>query len=234
MGNTVGSLSEVQRQIIVGSLLGDGAMRCKTNALLEINHSFHQRGYVDWKYRHLADLVRTPPKARRSNGTRIAYRFVTRSLSELTPYFRLFYGTGRKRIPELELSELTLAVWFMDDGCRSRNAVYLNTQQYDEVSQSMVLRTPPRTVGDRRSAESGQELLPSPAIGGRDPKARKAHRAASVVRPQIQTSASDPVTTEAARPRWCSCSTGANLWTPQHADPSPLVCAGCRYSLRRR
>ena len=39
-------------------------------------------------------------------------------------------------------------------------------------------------------------------------------------------SASDPVTTEAARPRWCSCSTGANLWTPQHADPSPLVRQG--------
>jgi hypothetical protein len=140
LGNTVGSLSEVQRQIIVGTLLGDGAMRCKTNALLEINHSFHQRSYVDWKYRQLADLVGTPPKARKSNGTRIAYRFVTRSLAELTPYFRLFYGTGRKRIPELELSELTMAVWFMDDGCRSRNAVYLNTQQYDETSQGRLLR----------------------------------------------------------------------------------------------
>jgi hypothetical protein len=115
-------------------------MRCKTNALLEINHSLHQRSYVDWKYRHLEELVRTPPKARKSNGTRIAYRFVTRSLPELTPYFRLFYGTGRKRIPELELSELTLAVWFMDDGCRSRNAVYLNTQQYDETSQRTLLR----------------------------------------------------------------------------------------------
>jgi LAGLIDADG DNA endonuclease family len=136
----VGSLSEVQRQLIVGSLLGDGTMRCKTNALLEINHSSHQRSYVDWKYRHLADLVRTPPKARRSNGKRIAYRFVTRSLPELTPLYRLFYGSGRKRIPELELSELTLAVWFMDDGCRSRNAVYLNTQQYDETSQNALLR----------------------------------------------------------------------------------------------
>ena len=52
----------------------------------------------------------------------------------------MFYGTGRKRIPELELFELTLAVWFMDDGCRSRNAVYLNTQQYDETSQRTLLR----------------------------------------------------------------------------------------------
>ena len=79
------------------------------------------------------------PKARRSNGKRIAYRFVTRSLPQLTPYYRLFYGTGRKRIPELTLSELSLAVWFMDDGCRSRNAVYLNTQQFDEQSQQVML-----------------------------------------------------------------------------------------------
>jgi hypothetical protein len=140
MGNTVGSLSEVQHEIVVGALLGDGSMRCKTNALLEINHSSDQRSYVDWKYGHLAELVRTPPKARRSNGSRIAYRFVTRSLPELTPYFWLFYGSGKKRIPELELTELTLAVWFMDDGCRSRNAVYLNTQQYDLKSQNRLLR----------------------------------------------------------------------------------------------
>ncbi len=140
MGNTVGSLSEVQRQIVVGSLLGDGTMRCKTNALLEINHSSSQSSYVDWKYRHLADLVRTPPQARKSNGGRIAYRFVTRSLEELTPYFRLFYDTGRKRVPKLELTRLTLAVWFMDDGSRSRSAVYLNTQQYDETSQKLLLR----------------------------------------------------------------------------------------------
>jgi LAGLIDADG DNA endonuclease family len=61
MGNTVGSLSEVQRHVIVGTLLGDGVMRCKTNALLEANHSSRQRSYVDWKYQCLADLVRTPP-----------------------------------------------------------------------------------------------------------------------------------------------------------------------------
>jgi hypothetical protein len=140
LGNTVGSLSEVQRQIIVGSLLGDGTMRCKTNALLEINHSSHQRSYVDWKYGHLAELVRTPPRARRGNGRRIAYRFVTRSLPELTPYFALFYGSGKKRIPEVELTPLTLAVWLMDDGSVSRNAVYLNTQQYDEASQRKLLR----------------------------------------------------------------------------------------------
>ena len=140
MGNTVGSLSEVQHAIVVGSLLGDDSMRCKTNALLEINHSFNQHSYVEWKYARLAELVRTPPKVRFGNGGRIASRFVTRSLPVLTPYFRLFYEGGTKRVPELELSPLALAVWFMDDGCRSRNAVYLNTQQFDVGSQERLLR----------------------------------------------------------------------------------------------
>jgi recombination protein RecA len=140
VGNTVGSLSEVQREIIIGTLLGDGSMRCKTNALLEINHSVHQKGYVDWKYRHLSELVRTPPKARNGNQGRIAYRFVTRSLVELTPFYRLFYESGRKVIPEVALTPLTLAVWFMDDGCRSRRAVYLNTQQFTGGAQEALLR----------------------------------------------------------------------------------------------
>jgi len=89
MGNAVGSLSEVQHAIVIGSLLGDGSMRCKANALLEINHSSQQRGYVDWKFSRLADLVTTPPKERSGNGGRVAYRFVTRSEPALTPYYRL-------------------------------------------------------------------------------------------------------------------------------------------------
>jgi recombination protein RecA len=139
VGNTVGSLSGVQHELVIGSLFGDGARRCKTNALLEINHSVHQQSYVDWKFSLLAELVSTPPKVRSGNGGRLAYRFVTRSLPELTPYFWLFYGDGKKTIPEVELTPLTLAVWFMDDGCRSRRAVYLNTQQFDEENQQRLL-----------------------------------------------------------------------------------------------
>jgi len=139
VGNTVGSLTEVQRQIITGTLLGDGAMRCKTNALLEINHSIHQQSYVDWMYQQLAELVKTPPRSRQGNQGRIAYRFVTRSTQELTPIYRLFYGSGKKRVPELLLTPLMLAVWFMDDGCKSRRAVYLNTQQFSLECQERLL-----------------------------------------------------------------------------------------------
>ena len=137
--NTVGSLSEEQRSLINGTLLGDGAMRCKANALIEINHSAEQRAYVDWKYRLLSAFVRTPPKLRSGNGGRVAYRFTTLSLPELTPFYRVFYRDGRKIVPPLTLTPLAVAVWFMDDGCRSYRALYLNTQQFERSDQERLI-----------------------------------------------------------------------------------------------
>jgi len=99
-------------------MLGDGAMRCKREALLEINHSVRQREYVDWKYSKLSDLVRAPPRIRSGNGGRVAYRFTTLSLPELTEFHRMFYQNGKKVVPALELDAVSLAVWFMDDGSK--------------------------------------------------------------------------------------------------------------------
>ena len=139
-GNTVGSLTEAQEALIVGCLLGDGAMRCKTHALLEINHSVDQRAYVEWKYGWLRHLVATPPKARASGWQRTAYRFTTRSLPVLTPWYRRFYADGQKRVPEdLVLRPLSLAVWLMDDGAKSYRTVYFNTQKFDRTSQDRLI-----------------------------------------------------------------------------------------------
>lgn len=139
-GNTVGSLTEAQRSIILGSLLGDGAMRCKVNALLEVNHASTQRDYVDWKYRQLENLCGTRPKLRPGNAGRIAYRFTTLSLPQLTSLYREFYRERHKVVPgSLILTPLALAVWFMDDGSKSYRALYLNTQQFDLGSQQRLI-----------------------------------------------------------------------------------------------
>ena len=45
MDNTVGSLTEEQKSILIGCLLGDGTMRKKKNALLEINHLKSRFGF---------------------------------------------------------------------------------------------------------------------------------------------------------------------------------------------
>jgi hypothetical protein len=134
LGNTVGSLTPTQHAVLVGSLLGDGTLRRqgnKLNALFEVNHAYKLKEYVDWKWQHFREHVLTPPKPRKGNGKRVAYRFTTRSLPVFTSYHRWFYDNGTKRVPaDLELDSLSLAVWFMDDGSKSRGAWYLNTQQF--------------------------------------------------------------------------------------------------------
>lgn len=140
MANTAGSLTKVQESILIGSLLGDGTMRKKTNAYLEINHAYSQKTLVDWIYNQFKELVITPPKWRRGNGKREAYRFFTRSLPELTSYYDKFFINGKKIIPNnLKLNALSLAIWFMDDGSKSRSAIYLNSQQFSVDEQKKLI-----------------------------------------------------------------------------------------------
>lgn len=140
MDNTEGSLTKEQRQILIGVLLGDGAMRKKTHALLEINHSYTQKEYVDWLYQHFKKYVGTPPKVRKGNGIRIAYRFTTKSVSVFTYFYDLFFKGNKKKIPEsLILSPLTLAIWYMDDGSRCDTDIYLNSQQFSREEQERLV-----------------------------------------------------------------------------------------------
>lgn len=152
-GDTVGSLSALQRAILIGSLLGDGTLRrqgTRTNALFEVNHAFVFKEYVDWKYEQFRAYVLTPPKARKGNGRRLAYRFTTRSLPVFTQYYELFYRHGRKSIPQdIALDPVTLAVWFMDDGTKSRSAAYLNTQQCSMPEQECLQHVLLSTFGIR-------------------------------------------------------------------------------------
>jgi len=137
----VGSLTRVQRSIIVGKLLGDGALRRKTNTLLEVNHSVHQSDYVIWVYEALKNLILTPPKLRKSGVDRMSMRFTTRSLAVLNDFYDEFYSKkGYKSVPaSLTLDPLSLAIWFMDDGSKDRSSVYLNTQQFDLEDQHLLL-----------------------------------------------------------------------------------------------
>src|SRR3990167_1104893 len=144
MDNTVGSLTKVERQIVVGSLLGEGYMRimpARSDAFLEINHSQKAKAYVDYKFESLKRLCRTAPKERATNEDRVAYRFFTRQHKAFTDLYHQFYRQGKKRIPiDVVLDPVILAVWYMDDGSKSRDRdVYLNTQQFSIADQKRLL-----------------------------------------------------------------------------------------------
>jgi len=143
MANTVGSLTQEQKSIITGSLLGDGYLRIvpgRKNAFLEINRSLAEKNYVDWKYQKLKDLVKSPPKQRKGQGQRIAYRFFTRQYPELTKLYQKFYRGREKIVPNLKLNPLMMTVWFMDDGSKSYKTYYLNTQRFDYLSQKRLIQ----------------------------------------------------------------------------------------------
>ena len=137
----MGSLSKTQLDIVIGTMLGDGYMRCKTNAHLQITHSINQKEYVDWMYGVLKNCVLTQPKPYKGNGKRIGYRFFTRSLPCFTDIYHQFYLNKRKIIPpNLKLNEQILAVWYMDDGSLCDKSCYLNTQQFPEQEQLLLSR----------------------------------------------------------------------------------------------
>jgi len=144
MVNTVGSLTQFERSIIIGSLLGDGYMRImpgRSDAFLEINHSIKAKEYVDYKYESLKRLCESAPKERASNEGRVAYRFFTKQSKELTDLYNQFYKNNKKIIPkDLVLDPIILAVWYMDDGSKCRDHdIYLNTQQFSINDQKILL-----------------------------------------------------------------------------------------------
>lgn len=137
-------LTEVQRSIIAGKLLGDGHLESLTGGKtyrLKVEHSISQKIYVDWQYQMLANLTGTPPRIKlksRFGKTSQNYGFSTLSSSSLRFFGQSFYHNGKKKIPLIIkkfLTPLALAVWFMDDGSIKSNhhrALILNTQSFGE------------------------------------------------------------------------------------------------------
>lgn len=140
----MGSLTQLQKSIIIGSALGDGYLHIvpkRKDAFLEVNHSAKSKDYVDWKYLMLKNIVKSAPKLRKGNGMRLAYRFITKQHPEITELYEKFYVNGKKRIPKLKLDPIILAVWFMDDGSKCRKwDVYLNTQQFSLRDQKTLVK----------------------------------------------------------------------------------------------
>jgi len=112
-------LSKLQQEIIIGNILGDGCVEFDgfRGSRLQIKQAEKYEDYVFWLYRELKDLCKSTPKRKRDTNQ---WYFSTRHLDKLTELYKLFYPNGKKKIPknitDLIVSDLTLAVWYMDDG----------------------------------------------------------------------------------------------------------------------
>ncbi len=142
-------LTDRQREIIIGKLLGDGHLETQNKGKtyrLKIEHSIKQREHVDWLYCEFKKWVLTAPqtKIQLLNGKPyVKYWFNTLSHGDFRFYAQQFYQNRKKRVPKLIhhwLTPLVLAIWFMDDGSiksKSHKARIINTQTFskDDVSK---------------------------------------------------------------------------------------------------
>lgn len=118
-------LSDVQREILVGILLGDACLETQNAGRtyrLKVEQGIAHADYVQHLHSVLRDWVLSPPRPKQGQTrgvTTLNLAFQTVSHTELSLYGELFYRNRRKVVPELIGELLTargLAYWFMDDG----------------------------------------------------------------------------------------------------------------------
>ncbi len=118
-------LSEIQKNVLVGLLLGDGHIELSPNgktARLKVEYSVKNSDYVDFLYKIFKNLVRMTPRTRTVKGfgknfDRVG--FTTLCLPDFLHFRDLFYQGKTKIVPSnisKLLTSIGLAVWFMDDG----------------------------------------------------------------------------------------------------------------------
>lgn len=122
-------LSDLQRQIVIGTILGDGCLirsRSGKAARLQVRHQIKHSEYVEWKYQYFREWVETPPRFDRFNNSVV---FRTVSHPDLMDIRKLFYVEGMRVVPDsidkFLKTPLSLAIWFMDDGtCYVNSLIY--------------------------------------------------------------------------------------------------------------
>lgn len=116
-------LNSVQKQLIVGGMLGDGCLykdSTKGNFKFSFGHCEAQEQYFHWKVAMLDPFINTFNKS--VNKTRNSTMFQTTTIchQDLNFFGKMFYDENRvKHVPknlDMYLTPLSLAVWIQDDG----------------------------------------------------------------------------------------------------------------------
>ena len=107
------------KSILIGSILGDGHIEPSTRngSRWVVKYDDKYLPYLDWLHRSTRSLRLNEIKAKKNYHQ---HYFATKPLKELAYYREHFYPEGKKIIPEdmgsLLKDNLSLAVWYMDDG----------------------------------------------------------------------------------------------------------------------
>ena len=184
-------LSGLQREVVVGLLLGDGHLETQNNGRtyrLKIEHSYLQKEYADWLCQIFKDWVLTPPQKKEQMVQGVKYEkywFSTISHGAFRFYAGQFYSGKRKVLPKLIARWLTpraIAVWFMDDGSiksKRHRALILNTQSFTKAELNGMIKILQKKFGVNASLRK-QRGLYQLLISG-----QSAQEFASIIKPHL-------------------------------------------------
>lgn len=142
-------ISELQKQIIIGTILGDGYIHQDRygGCRLEIKHKNKHKNYVFWIYKRLKNICPGVPRQRKDNNQ---WRFVTGANDDIKQVKNIFYRKNQKIVPknisEILISSLSLAIWYMDDGSldfrpKSHYAFSLKTNSFTFNECKLLVKT---------------------------------------------------------------------------------------------
>lgn len=133
----VGQRSE---EILIGCILGDAYITKKGQ--IRIEHGPKQKEYLLWKYNELKSLAyqRICEAERKDKRSGKMYKsfYIT-----LRQYFRswhnIWYRDNKKVFPQdIPITNLSLAVWYMDDGYWDRKAVFLSIDGFSKTDRRKI------------------------------------------------------------------------------------------------
>jgi recombination protein RecA len=132
-------LSDFQWQVILGGVMGDGALsptRSGHGARFRFGHGVKQVDYADWKGSLFANVT-----ASRSTNAKDAVFYDVQPMAELAELRRAVYTEAGKVFSCEYLKQLTplsLAIWYMDDGTFSLRAKGLQARTAEGSGRSEI------------------------------------------------------------------------------------------------
>jgi hypothetical protein len=143
------SLTELQKEVLIGSLLGDTYMQIKKGSInprIEIGRAIKDLDYLTWQYNLFKDFCSDKgieirylahPELCKYNNNHDPYkkygqcRFRTRNVPAFKEIYDSFYSNKVKIVPKnLSLTDQIVAIWFCDDGCLNKNNLSISTDGF--------------------------------------------------------------------------------------------------------
>ena len=145
-------LTRIQKDFLIGTLLGDGhiqVLKSKRLARFSASHSTKQRDYMEWKAEILSNIA-SPIKTYTVFNKQVQKEYemcnlVTKGTTDILDLHGDFYDGKSKvirdNISDYLISPQSLAIWYMDDGSRRGNRMTLCTDSFSYEEHCVLQKT---------------------------------------------------------------------------------------------